>query len=208
MGLIMTAYVRKIVPKLMLSYSEIVPKKYIVIAGEPYEILESQVTKKQRQKPVNQTKLRNLITNNVTERAFHQSDKVEEADIETMSVRYLYNRKGTWWFDNPNNQKERHSVPEQIVGEKAAYLKPQEVVEMLIFGNRIIGIKLPIKVDLRVIETPPGAKGNTAQGGSKQAKLETGISISVPLFINTGDIVRVNTETGAYTERSQKTGAF
>jgi elongation factor P len=188
----------------MLSYNEIRPKKYIVIDREPYEVLSSQITKKQRQKPSNQTRLKNVRTGKVTERAFHQSEGVEEASLEKKEVKHLYKNNNEYWFCDTDNPRNRFSISgERIDGGQ--FLKENENVEILLFEEEILTVKIPIKIDLEVVSSPPNIRGNTTQGGTKQVVLEGGASVSVPLFIEEGDIVRVNTETGLYAERVQKT---
>ena len=188
----------------MLSYNEITPKKYIDLEGEPFEVLTSWVFRKQMRKPVNQTKLRSLKTGNTVEYTFHQNDKVKEAEIEEKPVRYLYQNKGEYWFCDPTDPKNRFELSQKIVGDLAKYMKQNSEVEGLWYAGEIIGISVPIKVDLKVVEAPPALKGNTAQGGNKQVVVETGASFATPLFINEGDIIRVNTTTGEYAERVDK----
>lgn len=188
----------------MLEYNEILPKRVILIDGEPYEVLEAHVFRKQQRKPVNQTKLRHLITGKVTEQAFHVSEKVAEAELSTKSVKYLYQNRGEWWFSAESNPSERVSLSESIVGPAGQFLKANSIVEALVFDDRIIAIRVPIKMDLLVKDAPPAVRGNTAQGGTKLITLETGATINAPLFVNEGDIVRVNTELGQYVERVDK----
>ncbi|PIR85010.1 elongation factor P [Candidatus Kaiserbacteria bacterium CG10_big_fil_rev_8_21_14_0_10_45_20] len=188
----------------ILSYNEVTPKKIIVWNDAPYEVLSSWVFRKQQRKPVNQTKLRNLKTGKVVEISFHQSESIPEADIEKKELVYIYTNKGEAWFHEEGNPKERISIPEDIVGHQVPYLKEKAVVDALLWDDEIIGIQIPIKVELAVVDAPPSVKGNTAQGGSKQVKLETGAMVSVPLFINEGDVIRINTDTGEYTERVNK----
>jgi len=188
----------------MLEYNEILPKKVILIDGQPYEVLDAHVFRKQQRKPVNQTKLRHLLTGKVTEQAFHVSEKVEEAELSTRSVKYLYNNKGEWWFCAENNAADRFELPEATIGPAGAYLKPNTVLEALVFDEKIIAVRVPIKVDLLVKEAPPAVKGDTARGGSKEIVLETGARLQAPLFINEGDLVRINTELQSYVERVDK----
>src|SRR5579863_9699842 len=185
----------------MLEYNEILPKRVILLDGEPYEVLDAHVFRKQQRKPVNQTKLRHLITGKVTEQAFHVSEKVEEADLSTKNVKFLYSNKGEWWFCAENNPADRFKLPEETVGPAGQFLKQNSIVEALVFDERIIAVRVPIKVELKVKEAPPAVKGDTRQGGSKQIVLETGAIINAPLFVNEGDIVRINTEEGVYVER-------
>lgn len=188
----------------MLEYNEITLRKYIVLDNEPYEVLASHVFRKQQRKPVNQTKLKNLITGKVTERSFHAMEKAEEAEIVAKKFKYLYANRGQFWFCEEQNPAARFSLEEEQVGEGGKFLKANSIVDILYFGEKMIGIKLPIKVDLKVTEALPAVKGNTVQGGSKEVTLETGATLQVPLFINEGDVIRVNTESGEYVERADK----
>ena len=188
----------------MLEYNEIKERKYISIDGDPYEVLSSHIFRKQQRKPVNATKLRNLLTGKVVERSFHQNEKVHEAEIDTEEMKYLYRGKGEYWFCDVKDPSKRFSLPESLVGEKGVFKKPNAIVSGLLSGGKTIGIQMPVKVDLVVTDAPPSLKGNTAQGGSKQVTLESGAIVSVPLFVNEGDTLRINTETGTYTERAEK----
>jgi len=188
----------------MLEYNEILPKKVILMDGQPYEVLDAHVFRKQQRKPVNQTKLRHLITGKVTEQAFHVSEKAEEAELSTREVKYLYTNRGEWWFNDVKNPADRFKLPEETIGTAGQFLKPNSVLEALVFDEKIIAVKVPIKVELLVKDAPPAVRGNTAQGGTKEVTLETGATIQAPLFINEGDILRINTETASYVERVDK----
>lgn len=188
----------------MLEYNEILPKRVILLDGEPYEVLEAHVFRKQMRKPVNQTKLRHLITGKVTEQAFHQAEKVDEADLSTRDVKFLYHNRGEYWFCAANNPSDRFKLEDDIIGHAGEFLKPNIVIEANVFNDAIISVRIPIKVELLVKEAPPAVRGNTAQGGTKQIILETGATVNAPLFINEGDLVRVNTESGTYVERVDK----
>ncbi|MCI0542209.1 elongation factor P [bacterium] len=188
----------------MLDYSEIKPKKIILLDGEPYVVLDSHVFRMQQRKPVNQTKLRHLITGKVTERSFHQSESVHEADISTRKVKFLYNHRGEFMFCEEKDPSKRFPLSEDLLGNGAKFLKSNTLVDAVEFDEKIIGINLPIKMELKVTEAPPGIKGDTAQGGTKQVVLETGATLNAPLFINEGDVIRINTESGEYVERVDK----
>ena len=193
----------------MLEYSEITERKYIILDNEPWEVIDSHVFRKQQRKPVNATKLRNLITGRVTERSFHVSEKVEEAEIDKKPVKYLYTKEvparqsggREYWFCEEKDPSKRFELEETVIGSGAKFLKPNILLDAMLFDDKIIGLKLPIKMDLKVVEAHPTTKGNTAQGASKMVKLETGVEIQVPMFIKEGDVVRVNTETGEYADR-------
>ncbi len=192
----------------LLEYNEIRERKYIIYDNEPYEVLSSHVFRKQQRKPVNATKLKNLITGGVKEIAFHVSEKVEEAEIDSKEIKFLYSntrlpagRQGEYWFAEPSDPSKRFSLKEEVVGPAGKFLKANTVIDLLTFQDRHVGLKLPIKVELKVVEAPPAVKGDTAKGGTKQVKLETGAYINAPLFINEGEVIRINTETGDYVER-------
>jgi len=185
----------------MLEYSEIKEGKYIVFEDEPWEVIDSHVFRKQQRKPVNATKLRSLLTGRVTEHSFHVSDKVNEADISKKEVKYLYTNRGEYWFSEALDASKRFQLPAEMIGMAAKFLKPNILVDAMFFDDNIIRLKLPIKMELRVAEAHETTKGNTAQGATKAVVLETGAEIQVPMFIKEGDVVRVNTETGAYTDR-------
>jgi len=186
----------------MLSYNEIKPGLIVVLDDEPYVVVStSGVVKKQRQKPHNTAKLRGLRTGATIEKTFTQSDKIHEADIATRPIRFIYANRGEVVFADPENPSDRFSLDESVLGDALSYIKANDVVDAQIFDNEILGIKVPIKVDLKVVEAPPNIRGNTSAGGTKVVITETGLAVTTPLFIETGDVIRVNTETGSYVER-------
>lgn len=185
----------------VLSYNEITVKKIIVHNGEPCEVLSSLVFRKQQRKPVNQVKMRSLRTGSMIETTFHQNEKVEEADVELLPMKFIYSRGDEWVFCPPDKPGSRTSVSREVIGSASKFLKENTEVQTLWFKEKLIQVRIPIKVDLKVIEAPPSNKGNTAQGGNKVVKLETGATVNTPMFIEVGNIVRVNTETGEYAER-------
>lgn len=185
----------------MLAYNEITSKKCIVLDGAPYEVLDAHIFRMQQRKPVNQARIKNLITGKITEYTFHQADKAEEADLQKREAKYLYTNRGEWWFCEPKDPAQRFKIPAEMVGAAGKFLKANSVIELVVFNEQTIGVKLPIKVELKVTEAPLAVKGNTVQGGTKIVTLETGATVQTPLFVNEGDIVRINTETGDYVER-------
>jgi len=188
----------------MLAYNEVRQRKIIILDGEPYIVLSSHVFRKQMRKPVNQTKLKHLISGKVIEYSLHQTEKVEEAEIPKYNLKYLYRKGAEFWFSNPEQPSQRVMVPEDVIGDSAPYLIPNSIIKVLEFEESIIGVELPIKQHYKVKEAPPNIKGNTATGGTKQIILETGLVINAPLFIDEGDTVEVNTETGEYVTRIEK----
>jgi len=185
----------------MLEYNEILPKKLILMDGEPYEVLDAHIFRMQQRKPQNKTKLKGVINGRVVEMTFHQSEKAEEAEIDEKEVKYLYNSRGEWWFADPKDPAKRFKLTDEIVGEGGKFLKANSVVKVMIFNEKIFGIKFPVTVELKVVEAPPAVRGDTSKGGSKMVTLENGATINAPLFINEGDIIKINTETGEYRER-------
>ena len=185
----------------MLSSNDLRKGVRILLDGEPYEVLTAWVFRKQQRKPVNQTKLKNLKTGSTTEYTFHVSDKVEEAEIESKKAKFIYSRKGECFFHDIDNSSKRFSLTEDMVGDAAKFLTPNTEVEVRLFDDKPYKITMPIKMDLKVTEAPPNTRGNTAQGGNKVVTLQTGATVNVPMFINTGDTIRLNTETGEYVER-------
>ena len=187
----------------VLSYNEILPKKVIDYNDEPYEVLSSHIFRMQMRKPVNQTKLRHLISGRVIEISFHQNESVTEADVESMDAIYLYTNRESW-FAEDGNPKNRFSFPEDAVHDKVQWLVQNTPVEVTTYEEKPITVQIPVKADLKVTDAPPGIKGDTAQGGNKLVVLESGVSVNAPLFINTGDVIKVNTDTGDYVERVTK----
>lgn len=187
-----------------LQYNEVTPKRAVIIDGDPYLVLSSQTAKKDRQKASNQVKLKNLKTGSVVERTLHQSDSFEEAELEKRELTYLYTNRGSSWFCEPGDRSSRIELPADILGESGRFLKENETVETLTFNEEVISVLVPIKVKLKVVEAAPAVKGNTSQGATKEVTLETGAIVQAPLFINQGDVIRINTETGLYTERVEK----
>ncbi|MDD5318366.1 MAG: hypothetical protein PHF79_00895 [Candidatus Pacebacteria bacterium] len=185
----------------MLEYNEITLRKFIIFENEPYEVLASHVFRKQQRKPVNAVKLRNLLNGRIVEHSFHVSDKAEEAEIDTKKVKYLYANKGEFWFCDETNPANRFKLDEAMLGTAMKFIKTNSVVEAMIFDEKIFGVKLPVKVDLKVTEAADAVRGDTAKGGNKLITLETGATLTTPMFVKEGDIVRVNTETGEYSER-------
>lgn len=199
---------KKVLYQYMLEYNEIRERKVIIYEDEPYEVVSSHVFRKQQRKPVNATKLKNLLTGKVLEISFHVSDKVDEADLEKSEVKYLYSAKGEYWFCDAKDPSQRFTVPAEKIGNpQVKFLKEGMTAIMKIFENEnedriIVSVELPIKMEFIIKEAAPAVKGNTATGATKAVVLENGTEIFVPLFINEGDRIRINTENGEYVERA------
>lgn len=188
----------------VLSYNEITPKKVIIFNDEPHIVISYHVFRKQQRKPVNITKLKNIKTGRVVENTFHVNETADEADLETKMVTFIYRKGSEYWFHNTGKPAERFMLAEEFIGDQGKFLKDRSEIQALVYDEEIIGIKLPIKVELKVTEAADAVKGNSSGGALKEVKLETGATLMVPMFINEGDIVAVNTEDGAYSERIEK----
>lgn len=188
-----------------LDYDEIKPRKFILVDGQPFEILESHVARTQKRKPQNQVRMRNLLNGKVLPGTFHASDTAEEADISKREALFLFANKGEYWFCDPNDRAKRFQISTDVIGDAAKYLKENTLVDTKIFEyddeEQVIGVTLPIKMNFIVKDAPPSMKGNTAAGGGKLVTIETGAQITTPLFIEAGEVIVVNTDTGEYVER-------
>lgn len=185
----------------MLNFNEIKTGKVIKVNAEPYIIIKTDHHKMGRGGAVLKIKCRNLINGNVLERTYQGAEKAEEAETETKKANFMYKDKDEAYFmDNENYEQFNLHIEE--IGEAAKFLKDGTDVDVLYFESKPVSISLPIKMDFKVVSAPPGVKGNSAGNVNKQVELETGAVLNVPMFINEGDIIRVNTDTGEYVERA------
>ena len=166
-----------------------------------WEILEYQLVKMQQRQPIVRTKMRNIRTGNVLELPFRSGDKFEDLHMEQKPLQYLY-RDGDRFHFMDNENYNQIVVSKATVGEKADFLLENSEVSGRYADEELISIELPPSVVLTIAETEPGVRGDTAKSGTKPAKTETGATIKVPLFVTTGDRVRVDTRTGQYLERA------
>ena len=185
----------------MLSYFDLRKGVKFILDGEPYEVLEFQQIYKAQDMVVARTKIRNLISGKVLEKTFHQGDNFEEAELEKIEVKFLYTHREEFWFSEAKNPSKRFDLTVEQIGEGVKFLNSNQILTGVKFKDKFINILLPIKVQLKVVEAPPGVKGERAQAGTKQATLESGAIVNVPLFVETGETVEVNTETGEYVRR-------
>lgn len=191
-----------------LDYDEIKQRKHIIVDGMPFEIIESHVARTQKRKPQNQVRMRNMLNGKVIPGTFHASDTAEEAEISKREALFLFANKGEYWFCDPSDRAKRFEIDTDVIGDPVKFLKDNTVVDIKIFEyedeERVIGVTLPVKMTFEVKEAPPAIKGNTASGGGKLVTIETGAQITTPFFIEAGDSIIVNTETGEYVERAGK----
>jgi elongation factor P len=184
----------------MIDAGELRKGVVIELGGDIYQILEYQHVKMQQRQPVIKLKLRGIRSGNFAERNFQSGDKIATVFLEHRPVQYLYNDGHLYYFMD-NETYEQIVLTTAQVGGDTKYLKEGMALEIVTCRGETIAVELPASVELRVTETEPGFKGDRATAGTKAATLETGAIIQVPLFINTGDLIKVNTRTGAYQEK-------
>ena len=188
----------------MLSISELRKGLIVEIENQPHLVLESHHAKVGRGGATLQTKLKNLVTGATISRNFKQADHFEEVQVEKEEVVFIYKSGDEYWFHEKHDKSKRFSLSENQVGEQKNFLKPNTTIEAEKYNDKIIRIVLPIKMEYIVTDAPPTIRGNTADGGTKTVTIESGAQIQTPLFIETGDTIRVNTERGEYVERVKK----
>lgn len=185
----------------MLSMSEIKLGKVLTVNNEPFVVIKTDHHKMGRGGAVLKVKMRNLVNGNVLERTFQGNDKAEEAQTQTKKANYLYSDgSGANFMDNATY--EQFNFPVDEIGEKIKFLKEGIDVDVLYFNDRPVAISLPIKMTFKVVSAPPAIKGNSVGSVSKVAELETGAKINVPVFIEEGETIVINTDTGEYVERA------
>jgi len=185
----------------MLKYTDLKKGVIFLMDDEPFVVLESTLVKLQRQKPILKAKIKNLKTGTIVTQSFTQADEFEEADVERKPLQFLYGHRGKYVFIEPGKPQNRIEFDQDFIGDRWKYLKKGAQVNAVIINDQIVDIELPIKMEFEVIEAPPAFKGNTATSGTKTVTIETGAKINVPMFIEVGDIIRVNTQEDRYVER-------
>jgi elongation factor P len=174
----------------------------IMIDGDPCSIIENEFVKPGKGQAFNRVKIRNLKTGRVIERTFKSGESVEGADVMDTEMQYLYNDGEFWHFMDPDSF-EQHAAEETAVGDAKKWLKEQDVCEVTLWNGNPLAITPPNFVMLAVTETDPGVRGDTSGGGGKPATLETGAVVRVPLFIEIGEVLRIDTRTGEYVARAK-----
>lgn len=185
----------------MISSNDFRTGVTIEMDGDAYQVVDFQHVKPGKGSAFVRTKLKNVRTGGVIEKTFSAGEKIPKAHLERREMQYLYNDGEAFIFMDVNNF-EQMPIRDDQMGEDKKYLKENMNVSILFFQGNIIGVDLPSQVELEVVETEPGIKGDTASGGSKPATLETGAVVRVPFFINVGDVIQVNTKTGDYIGRA------
>ena len=185
----------------MISGSELRKGITIELEGEPYQVLDYQHIKMGRGSAQVRLRLRDIRGGHITERTFQSSEKFIRARLDFRSMQYLYNDGDLYYLMDEENF-EQFPLSSAQLGDTINYLKEGMSLQVSSYKDKLVGVELPVAVELEVVDTEPGFKGNTATAGNKPAKLETGITIQVPLFIDKGDIIKVDTRNGSYLERA------
>lgn len=188
----------------MASYStsEFKSGLKVLLEGDPCAILENEFVKPGKGQAFNRVRMRNLKTGRVWERTFKSGESIEAADVMEFDMEYLYSDGEFWHFMKTDGSFEQIGAPESAVAEIVDWLKEQDVYQVTLWNEQPIAVSAPNFVELEVTETDPGLKGDTAQGGTKPATLSTGAVVKVPLFINTGDVLKIDTRKGEYVSRA------
>lgn len=172
----------------------------VMLDGDPCSIIENEFVKPGKGQAFNRVKLRNLKTGRVIERTFKSGDSLEGADVVDMDMQFLYTDGEIWHFMCPSSF-EQYSADEKAVLDAKPWLKEQDVCMVTLYNGSPLSVSAPNFVELKIVETDPGVRGDTAQGGSKPAKLETGATVRVPLFVEEGETIKIDTRTGEYVSR-------
>lgn len=175
----------------------------IMIDGDPCSIIENEFVKPGKGQAFNRVKIRNLKTGRVLDKTFKSGESLEAADVVDIDMQFLYSDGEFWHFMEPESF-EQHAADANAVGESHLWLKAQDTCVVTLYNGSPIGVTLPNFVELEITATDPGLKGDTAQGGSKPATLETGAVVKLPLFLEIGEVVRVDTRSGEYMSRVKK----
>lgn len=173
----------------------------VMLEGDPCVMIENEFVKPGKGQAFNRVKFRNLMTNRVWERTFKSGESIEAADVMDYDMEYLYTDGEFWHFMMTDGSYEQHAASKAAVGDTIDWLKEQEVYSVTLYNGSPLSVSAPNFVELEVVETDPGLKGDTAQGGSKPAKLSTGATVKVPLFIVEGEVLKIDTRTGEYVGR-------
>jgi elongation factor P len=172
----------------------------VLVDGQPYVVLEAQFVKPGKGSAFTRTKMKNLLTGGNIERNIRSGEKIEQADIEEKGMSFLYKEAEDFVFMDQTSY-EQVNVDKKTLGDDWKWLKDNMVCQVLFYNGRPIGITLPNFVELKVTHSEPGVKGDTSSGATKPATLETGATINVPLFVNEGEVLRIDTRSGEYCER-------
>lgn len=185
----------------MISTNEFKTNVTVTIDGDAWQVVEFQHVKPGKGAAFVRAKMRNLCTGAVVERTFNAGERLPKARIDRREMQYLYESDGMYVFMD-NETYDQTELSKETLGNALNFLKENMDVKIMIYDNRILGVDLPNTVNLTVVETEPGIKGDTATGGSKNATLDTGYVVKVPLFINEGDVLAIDTRTGDYISRA------
>jgi elongation factor P len=185
----------------MLGMRDIRKGRAVVLEGEPYIVVSAEFLRKQKGRPVVRSLLGHLSTGKTREHTFMQADKVEEASIERAAWQFLYHNGAHYVFMNSQTY-DQTELDQSVVGETGTLLLEGQSVEVVLFEGSVVAVELPIKIERKVESAPPGIKGNTSSNVMKEVVIEGGVKIKAPLFVKTGDVIRIDTRTREYVERA------
>ena len=185
-----------------IGYGELKKGMAIELDGQPYLVVDYERSKMQKRAPVMRIKFRDMRTGRLVDRTFQGFDvKLTQASVDRRSAQYIYNEDTLYYFMDTKTFDQLPLTREQV-GDALQYLVEQTTADLVFYNDEPIAIELPLAVGLKVVETPPGVRGDTAQGGTKPATLETGLVLQVPFFVNEGETIKVDTRTGEYLSRA------
>lgn len=174
----------------------------VLIDGVPFSIIDNEFVKPGKGQAFNRVKLRNLKNGKVIERTFKSGETLEGADIVELEMQYMYNDGTVWHFMDPKSY-EQYEIPTASVGDAALWIKEQDICKVLLWNGTALSVEPPTFVVLKIVETDPGVRGDTSGGGGKPATMETGAVVRVPLFVQTGELIKIDTRTGEYVSRAK-----
>lgn len=189
----------------MATYStnQFKPGLKVLLDGDPCSIIDNEMVKPGKGQAFNRVKLRNLLTGRVLEKTFKSGDSIEAADVHETPMQYLYHDGEKYHFMEPSSY-EQYEIGEAAMGEAAKWIKEQDHCDVTLWNNAAISVSAPNFVNLAVTDTDPGLRGDTSSGGTKDATLETGAVVKVPLFVSVGEVLRIDTRIGEYVSRAKE----
>lgn len=185
-----------------MNYTDLTVGRLFLLDGEPYEVLTAEFHRMQMRKAIMRTTIKNLITGNQVQKTFTASDTFDPAPVDEVEASYLYKEDDVYFFMDKNTF-EQYQINESVLGDKINFLIEEITIKMMLFNEAPIQITLPKKVNLKVTDAPPALKGDSVSNTFKTVTLETGLQVSVPLFIKEGEVLTINTETSEYVERAK-----
>jgi elongation factor P len=195
-------FIKLIPEQAMASYStsEFKSGLKIMLSGDPYNIVENEFVKPGKGQAFNRVRVRNLVTGRVVEKTFKSGESVEAADVFETQVQYLYN-DGEFWHFMHQESYEQYAINKDAMGDAALWMQEEGICDLTLFNGEPLSVLPPNFVEMKIVETDPGMRGDTSGGGGKPAKLDSGATVRVPLFVQEGEVIKIDTRTGEYVSR-------